>query len=220
MTSEVPDRNSVIYIVGSANSYHGALSYVFEREICSKCVLLEHDESIAMGDQEEGSRKTLILIDCLESDFEGDLISLGIDERSHSGNNVTALFNLRKGTGIERRAFVKGIKGFFYRDDSLPHMLKGLRSLLKGEFWMSRDVLVQAALLNRLQKTQSIRDDTRLSHREVEILALVSIGSSNEEIAEKLFISPNTVKSHLYRIFKKIKVPNRLQAALWAAKNF
>jgi len=58
-----------------------------------------------------------------------------------------------------------------------------------------------------------------LTPREIEILSLVAIGAKNEEIAEKLFISSNTVKTHIYNIFKKIDVPNRLQAALWAAKN-
>ena len=58
-----------------------------------------------------------------------------------------------------------------------------------------------------------------LTVRELEIIAMISTGLKNEEIAEKLYISPNTVKTHLYNIFKKIDVPNRLQATLWAAKN-
>jgi LuxR family transcriptional regulator of csgAB operon len=65
----------------------------------------------------------------------------------------------------------------------------------------------------------TIENEAGLSSREMEILALISIGASNEEISEKLYISPHTVKTHLYHIFKKIKVPSRLQAALWAAKN-
>ncbi len=60
---------------------------------------------------------------------------------------------------------------------------------------------------------------TILTPRQIEILALVAVGATNEQIADKLCISPQTVKSHLYNIFKKINVPNRVQAALWAAKN-
>ncbi len=60
---------------------------------------------------------------------------------------------------------------------------------------------------------------TILTPRQVEILALVAVGATNEQIADKLCISPQTVKSHLYNIFKKINVPNRVQAALWAAKH-
>jgi LuxR family transcriptional regulator of csgAB operon len=48
---------------------------------------------------------------------------------------------------------------------------------------------------------------------------MVASGRANNKIAEELCISPHTVKTHIYNIYKKISAPNRLQAALWAAKN-
>jgi LuxR family transcriptional regulator of csgAB operon len=58
-----------------------------------------------------------------------------------------------------------------------------------------------------------------LTPRQIQILAQVAVGATNDEIADKLYLSPHTVKTHLYNIFKKINVPNRMQASLWAAKN-
>ena len=220
MSIEISDRYSAIFLVGAGNSLNGALSYVFEREVCSKCVILQDGDLIPLAEPARGHEKILFLIDCMERDFEKELIALDIKKKLPNESQTTfALFNLHRGTGIEKRAFNRGIKAFFYQNDSLEQMLKGLRSLIRGEIWVSRDILVQVALQSRMQKTHAVYEKTALTRREVEILALLSIGSSNDDIAEKLFISPNTVKTHLYRIFRKIKVPNRFQAALWAAKS-
>ena len=51
-----------------------------------------------------------------------------------------------------------------------------------------------------------------ISKREYEVLELLAEGHSNQEIAEKLFVSPNTVKSHLTRLYQKLEVTRRTQA--------
>ena len=66
---------------------------------------------------------------------------------------------------------------------------------------------------------KSNKNNADLTLREIGVLTMVAAGSKNAVIADKLCISPHTVKTHIYNIFKKIDVPNRLQASLWAAKN-
>jgi len=60
------------------------------------------------------------------------------------------------------------------------------------------------------------RDRSPLSHREREIVALVAQGYKNKEMAEKMFISEQTVKNHLHNIFDKLGVSDRLELALYA----
>jgi ATP/maltotriose-dependent transcriptional regulator MalT len=102
--------------------------------------------------------------------------------------------------------------------------LKGIQSILHGELWVSRELLSECVMGDmKPNPTTGMRlnrdTDQVLSRRETEILGMVSIGAKNEEIANELCISPHTVKTHLYNIYKKIHVADRLQAVLWAAKN-
>jgi DNA-binding NarL/FixJ family response regulator len=60
------------------------------------------------------------------------------------------------------------------------------------------------------------RNSLLLSARETEIVSLVTLGFRNQEIADKLSISEQTVKNHLYQIFKKTRARDRLELALYA----
>ena len=55
-----------------------------------------------------------------------------------------------------------------------------------------------------------------LTQREKEILTLVSLGNSNSQVAQKLFVREVTVKTHLNNIYRKLNVDNRVQAVLLA----
>lgn len=213
------DGYSLICLIGGDNLLYGALSYVLEREVCSRCVILRDGSQLPAKETQQASGKLLFLIDCAGRNVGNELSTITAGGFVPEETTTKAFFNMQRGTGIEKRAFNKGVRGFFYKDDSLDQMLKGLRALSQGEIWMSRDILVKVALQGRTKAVRSVHRKGDLTGRELEILALLSIGSSNDDIAVKLFISPNTVKTHLYRVFRKIKVPNRFQAALWAAKN-
>jgi DNA-binding NarL/FixJ family response regulator len=130
-----------------------------------------------------------------------------------------SLFSLQHGRGVEQNALQYGVRGFFYQHEKLQLILKGIETLFNGEIWLSREILAEAATNSTRKRIPVVDNKAGLTSREMEILALVSVGANNDDIAEKLFISPHTVKTHLYHIFKKIDVPSRLQAALWAAKH-
>lgn len=111
------------------------------------------------------------------------------------------------------------LKGVFYRNESLDVICKGIGALLDGDLWMSRDLMARLILFYRKYQNNAFRPACGLTNREMEIIALLSAGSSNQQIAEKLFVSEHTVKSHLYNIFRKINVHNRIQALNWIHQN-
>lgn len=109
-----------------------------------------------------------------------------------------------------------GIRGFLYNFDPSANMLKAVKMVMEGKVWIPR----QAFSLSMSELTEPRLPDQnqlfRLTKREREILSRVAAGNTNSDIAEKLFISPHTVKVHIQNIFKKIGVPNRVKATIWA----
>jgi DNA-binding NarL/FixJ family response regulator len=71
-------------------------------------------------------------------------------------------------------------------------------------------------LLDR-QRARSVVTD--LSQREREVLTLVTEGLANKQVARRLGISERTVKAHLTNVFQRIKVTDRVQAAIWAREH-
>ncbi|USD63915.1 helix-turn-helix transcriptional regulator [Vibrio sp. SCSIO 43140] len=110
--------------------------------------------------------------------------------------------------------------GVFYINDDLDKVIKGFGCILEGEMWLSRKLLHEYIMFYRDRVCASTNPDySNLTKREQQIIKLLSDGASNVEIAERLFVSENTVKAHLHNTFKKINVTNRVQALIWAKNN-
>lgn len=102
--------------------------------------------------------------------------------------------------------------GVFYIDDHLSVIEKGLKDILKGIYQ------IPSELLNSLSDGQDGASDDvdALTIREREVLQALLKGSTNQDIAARLFVSESTIKTHLYRAFRKIGVSSRGQAIAWA----
>lgn len=98
-----------------------------------------------------------------------------------------------------------GAQGYLLKDAPSEELTRAVRAVNEGRPVMSDQVTV--ALTRRLTQPR-----TSLSARELEILQAVATGHTNKEIAQELFISQATVKTHLVHIFDKLGVDNRTSA--------
>jgi DNA-binding NarL/FixJ family response regulator len=131
-------------------------------------------------------------------------------------------------SGDAREDFVEAVRqgccGIVPKQTSSELLLKSIRKVHAGEFWLDR--VTTAEVIRRLAKKGGnngassrlgVRDQsTALSQREREIVVLVAQGFKNKEMAERMFISEQTVKNHLHNIFDKLGVSDRLELALYA----
>lgn len=119
--------------------------------------------------------------------------------------------------------FIKaGASAYLLKDVSPGQLVETIRGVARGESYITPKLMAsvfQEITRMSMQKPSRKADDEQLTVREVEVLQYVARGDSNKDIAKKLFISEKTVKNHLYRIFQKLDVGDRTQAALYAIKN-
>ncbi len=101
----------------------------------------------------------------------------------------------------------------------IPLLLKCIRCVSNGEIWANAsqlDLLLRSLSLPRSLKVTNVLGDSLLSKREEQVLHLLADGLSNRELAASLKLSEHTVKNHLFRIFDKLGVSNRMEAVLYA----
>jgi DNA-binding NarL/FixJ family response regulator len=119
----------------------------------------------------------------------------------------------------------EGARGFLLREHVDADIIKCIRLVARGEIWMSthligrvfdelfrRDCenkhLLKSPTSHQLAKMKDV------SRREMEVMELISESMTNEEIAQKLFLSAKTVKTHIRNIFEKTGIRNRVEAVL------
>ena len=112
-----------------------------------------------------------------------------------------------------------GARGVVLKDAAIAHLSACIRAVMQGQYWLEgRPVQNLVQLLRDLtaQTAPPPRKTFGLTARELEVVTLITEGSTNKHIAETFGISEETVKRHLTNIFNKLGVGNRLELALFA----
>ena len=208
-----------IYVVGPCRVNNELLASFLEAENGAKCLVKGTVEDVVGVDGQETDKTKLVLLDCFAKDPERLFLEVESCYGGLGNSDLMAIFNLIRGLRIEKELVIRGVRGIFYANELPDHLQKGIQGLLEGDIWISREIMSRFIPETGEARRLPANKGSVLSQREIEIINMVARGAKNTEISEKLFISRHTVKSHLYNIYKKIKVTNRLEAALWAKEN-
>ena len=183
------------------------------------CLLLKklnHHVSISPFESAEAA------LELLEKDPDWDLIILDITLPDHSGIDVLKIIR-EKGlftpvvfvSATENSykiacTYHHGANGFIPKSCDTEVMLSALQSVIGGEIYFYPDMkLVIEDQLSSLVNNNELKE--KLTSRQLEVLTIMAKGASNKEIAEQLFISEPTVKSHISIIYQLFEVKKRVE---------
>jgi len=189
------------------------------------CRLLALEEDLEVVARVSDGRQVLDVVQRLEPDIllldlkMSGLDGLAILQRLQVARNKTRVIVLT--ASDDKNEFVQamklGVSGIVLKQTATELLIKSIRNVHAGEIWL--DSHTTAAVIRQFvandeapapqgipQPASGERERTPLSQREREIVALVAQGFKNKEMAEKMFISEQTVRNHLHNIFDKLGV--------------
>ena len=167
----------------------------------------------------------------LLSDLKPDLVLMDIDMPRMNGLDATEkaleilpelkviAFSMFSDEEYYYKMIDRGVKGFILKTSGINELETAIQNVMSGDTYFSNELLRK--IINNFGRTNITKQTAleNLTEREIEILQLICFGLSTEQIAEKLFISPKTVKSHKSNLLEKTVCKNTPALILFAIKN-
>ena len=120
-------------------------------------------------------------------------------------------------------AIKNGAKGYLPKNTTRKELVEAIQTIFTGEEFFSEHIsnIILKSYIRNVKGTPQTEEkkDSKLSQRETEILTLFAEGFSNQEIADKLFISIRTVESHKNHIMQKLELKSTMDLLKFAIKN-
>lgn len=117
------------------------------------------------------------------------------------------------------QSILAGATGYLLKDEKPTKIISALEEAMEGGAPMSPVIASKSLQMIRGKKAEAPENNFNLTKRELEILELIAAGDNYQKIADKLFISPRTVRKHIENIYTKLQVHNKVEAIQMATKN-
>lgn len=185
--------------------------------------VLSEDPSIdvvaAVGTKEEAVEAVpRLAVDVAVVDYnlpDGDGIGLASELRQMAPDVAVLLLTGMANERVLVRAIEAGCAGFVTKDRAVSELVTAIRVVAGGDTWVPESLIAQ--LLPALQRNRrGVGGD--LTPREIEILRLAAEGLANAVIAERLYLSVNTVRNHIQNAIAKLDAHSKLEAVAIAVR--
>ena len=161
----------------------------------------------------------LVLLDISLPDGSG--IDALIDILAYRSDIKVVMLTIYERDDLLLASIRNGAVGYLLKNIPTSKLLMTLRGLANGEAALSRTMTARVVEeYQRIGRTSEFGDNNLniLTMRELEVLQLLGIGATNQDIADRLVLSENTVKVHVHNILEKLKLRNRREAAQYVRR--
>jgi DNA-binding NarL/FixJ family response regulator len=162
----------------------------------------------------DGRRPDVIVMDLQMAPVDGIESTRQVREL-YNDIEVVALTSFAEEERVHA-ALEAGASGYLLKDSDADDVAAAVRAAHRGELQL--DPVIARRLMSSLRERRGDHPLGELTSRELEVLRLVATGKPNKEIAAELAISERTVRTHVSRILRKLRLSSRTQAALWAVR--
>jgi DNA-binding NarL/FixJ family response regulator len=189
-----------------------------------KTMLEKEPDLCVVGEIAEGERVEALTRQWRPNVLVLDVNMPGLDPVpvTHRLKEQCPALNILVLTAYDDDAYVTGLlsagaTGYLLKEEALDTLVTAIRAVARGESWLSQRVA--GRLARRAVAPARAAEAEPLTPREREVLRLLALGLSNDEIAAELFIAKRTVQNHVSSIYGKLGLDSRTEAVLYAIRH-